>query len=316
MSGSHYPLKPPRLKPGNTIGIIAPASPLPKPEYLTRGAQFWRDLGYQVRTGVNIDQVNGYLAGSDAERLAGLHQMFRDPEIKALICLRGGYGSLRLLADIDYDLIRDHPKILLGYSDITALHLAIQQKTGMVTFHGPMLYPELGGESLAPYTQTSLLHALTATSPVGKIPPAPGLPEPITITPGQVQGIVTGGNLSLVVATLGTTYEIDTRAKILFLEEVNEAPYRLDRMLTQLRLAGKLTAAGGIIFGHCTGCEGSNNKPELLEVIINNLAPLGIPCCYGLPAGHLAVQATLPLGINAYLDAGSGSLTYLETATV
>lgn len=309
-------LKPPRLKKGDTVGIIAPASSLPHQEYLTRGVQFWRNQGYRVQLSNNIEQVNAYLAGSDVERLADVHQMFRDPEIKALICLRGGYGSLRLLAYLDYNLIRNHPKILVGYSDITALHLACQQKTGLVTFHGPMLYPELGAQTLSPYTRINLLNTLTASSPIGKIAPAPDLPAPVTITPGRVQGLVTGGNLSLVTATLGTSFEIDTRGKILFLEEVDEAPYRLDRMLTQLGLAGKLKCAAGICFGHCTRCKDPDSKYDFLEVIANHLAPLGVPCCYGLPAGHLAVQATLPLGIMAYFDAGEGSLTYLETATV
>ncbi|QGP92749.1 putative murein peptide carboxypeptidase [Neomoorella glycerini] len=314
MSGPTTILKPPALLEGDTIGIIAPASPLADPAYLARGIRFWRSLGYRVRTGAHISKAAGYLAGSDAGRLADLHQMFRDPEVKAITCLRGGYGTLRLLADLDYNLIRCHPKILVGYSDITALHLALNKMTGLVTFHGPMLYPELGSEDLHPYTRENLCRALTVTSPLGSIPPAPGLPPPVTITPGQAEGIVTGGNLSLVVASLGTPFEIDTRGKILFLEEVDEAPYRLDRLLTQLKLAGKLEAAAGIVFGICTGCGDSSLKPGPLEVITGHLAPLGIPCFYGLPAGHLATQATLPLGISARLDAAACTLTYLEAA--
>ncbi|NLW08198.1 MAG: LD-carboxypeptidase [Clostridia bacterium] len=312
-------MKPPRLVKGDTVGIIAPASPLPQIEYLSRGIQFWQKLGYRVRTSSNIKQAgsyHGYLAANDAERLADLQQMFCDPEIKALICLRGGYGSLRLLDSINYDLIRSHPKILVGYSDITALHLALQRMTGLVTFHGPMIYPELGSNRVVPYTQASLLKSLTAAESIGKIEPLTELPAAFTITPGQAQGKVTGGNLSLVVATLGTPYEIDTRDKILFLEEVGEAPYRLDRMLTQLALAGKLKTAAGICFGHCTGCGDLEQENNFLNVIINHLAPLGLPCCYGLPAGHLAIQATLPLGLEAYLDADSCSLVYLEAATV
>ncbi|GEA14870.1 peptidase U61 [Moorella sp. E308F] len=314
MSATTPIIKPPALQKGDTIGIIAPASPLPDPAYLARGIDFWLSLGYRVRTGTHISKATGYLAGSDAGRLADLHQMFQDPEVKAIICLRGGYGTLRLLADLDYNLIRYHPKILVGYSDITALHLALNRMTGLVTFHGPMLYPELGSKALPPYTRESLCRALAVASPLGSIPPAPGLPPPVTITPGRAEGIVTGGNLSLVVATLGTPFEIDTRGKILFIEEVDEAPYRIDRMLTQLKLAHKLEAAAGIVLGFCTGCENPSLQPGLLEVITDHLAPLGIPCFYGLPAGHLATQATLPLGIRARLDAAARTLTYLEAA--
>ncbi len=308
-------LKPPPLEAGDTVGIIAPASPLPDKEYLARGIRFWRNLGYQIQIANNVTLADNYLAGNDDRRLAGLHQMFSNPQIKALICLRGGYGSLRLLNCLDYELISRQPKILVGYSDITALHLACQQKTGLVTFHGPMLFPELGAQMLPPYTLTSFLRALTANSPLGTIGPAPGLPAPVTITPGQARGLIIGGNLSLVTSTLGTPFEIDTRSKILFLEEVDEAPYRLDRMLTQLKLAGKLKDAAAIAFGHCNCCVSPDDQPDALEVIANHLAPLGIPCCYGLPAGHLTAQATLPLGIRALLDADKGSLTYLEAAT-
>ncbi|WP_406677675.1 S66 peptidase family protein [Moorella sp. ACPs] len=314
MSATTPIIKPPALQRGDTIGIIAPASPLPDPEYLARGISFWLSLGYRVRTGTHISKATGYLAGSDAGRLADLHLMFQEPEVKAIFCLRGGYGTLRLLDDLDYNLIRHHPKILVGYSDITALHLALNRMTGLVTFHGPMLYPELGGGDLPPYTREGLCRALAVASPLGSIPPAPGLPPPVAITPGRAEGIVTGGNLSLVVATLGTPFEVDTEGKILFLEEVDEAPYRIDRMLTQLKLAGKLEAAAGIVFGFCTRCGDSSHQPGLLEIITGHLAPLGIPCFYGLPAGHLATQATLPLGIRARLDAAACTLTYLEAA--
>ncbi|WP_258360054.1 S66 peptidase family protein [Moorella sulfitireducens] len=306
--------KPQALQKGDMIGIIAPASPLLDQAYLTRGVGFLLNQGYKVRTGTHIGKATGYLAGSDSRRLADLHEMFLDPEVKAIFCLRGGYGTLRLLAGLDLNLIRSHPKIFVGYSDITALHLAFNKLTGLVTFHGPMLYPELGNEDLSSYTRECLCRALTVAAPPGSIPPAPGLPPPVTITPGRAEGIVAGGNLSLVAASLGTPFEIDTRGKILFLEEVDEAPYRIDRMLTQLKLAGKLEAAAGIVFGFCTGCGDSTHQPGLLEVIASLIAPLGIPCFYGLPAGHLATQATLPLGIRACLDAAACTLTYLEAA--
>ncbi|MGI9862092.1 LD-carboxypeptidase [Moorella naiadis] len=308
MTGFKPALKPPALPKGATVGIVAPASPLPDQEYLERGLAFWRRRGYRVRLGSHINAATGYLAAGDDQRLADLHRMFCDPEVQAVVCLRGGYGSLRLLADLDYELIAAHPKILVGYSDITALHLAINKKTGLVTFHGPMIYPELGSQSPSPYTVKSLFCTLEATVPPDPISPASNLPPAVTINPGRAQGIVIGGNLSLVVATLGTPSEIDTRGKILFLEEVNEAPYRLDRMLTQLHLAGKLAEAAGIVFGFA-------GEATALGVITARLQLTGRPCFYGLPAGHINPQVTLPLGIHAWLDAEACTLTYLEAAT-
>lgn len=305
-------IKPAALRLGDLVAIIAPASPLPEQSYLARGTDLLLNHGFKVRTGRYIGEANGYLAGSDGRRLADLHEMFINPEVKAVFCLRGGYGALRLLGGLDLELIRRHPKIFVGYSDITALHLVFNQ-IGLVTFHGPMLYPELGGEKPSPYTLECLWRALMVPAPLGSIPPAPGLPPAVTIFPGRAEGVVVGGNLSLVTATLGTPFEINTQGKILFLEEVDEPPYRLDRLLTQLKLAGKLEAAGGIVLGSFT-YNTSYFYPEALEVIRDNLAPLGRPCFYGLPAGHLFAQATLPLGIRAHLDATACTLTYLETA--
>lgn len=303
--------KPPRLSQGDTVGIIAPASPLDHKEYLLLGKDFLENQGYRVKIDSPGDMVYSFSAGSNTARVQSIHRMFEDPEIKAVICLRGGYGSLQLLPYIDYRLIYNNPKIFIGYSDITALHIALQQKAGLVTFHGPMIYPELGTPVLPPYTKTILIHTLKAPSPLGRIPLPPGYPRLLTLKPGQARGLVTGGNLSLVAATLGTPYEINTRGKILFLEDVGESPYRLDRMLTQLHLAGKLHEAAGIIFGNFSDC----GEPGHLEVIFRFAGLVEIPSIYGLPAGHLPIQATLPLGIHALLDASGGSLVYLERAT-
>lgn len=305
-------IKPAALRPGDLVAIISPASPLPEQSCLARGRDLLLNYGFQVCTGHHVGEAKGFLAGSDDLRLADLHEAFLHPEVKAVFCLRGGYGTLRLLKSLDLELICRHPKIFIGYSDITALHLVFNQ-IGLVTFHGPMLYPELGGKTLSPYTLQCLLRALMVPAPLGSIPPAPGLPPAVTIFPGRAEGVVVGGNLSLVTATLGTPFEINTQDKILFLEEVDEPPYRLDRLLTQLKLAGKLEAAGGIVLGGFTYGT-SYFYPEALEVIRDNLTSLSIPCFYGLPAGHLPHQATLPLGIRAQLDATACTLTYLETA--
>lgn len=296
-------LKPRPLKPGDAIGLVAPASPLKCDLYLQRGIKRLKAWGFQVVLYRPLKSGEGYLAGSDEERLAELQAMFASPRIKAIICLRGGYGSLRLLPHLDYDLIRAHPKIFLGYSDITALHLALIQRAGLVTFHGPMIYPELGGD-LTPYTEASLLSMLTGSPCFSTLYSLPG--KALTITPGQARGRLIGGNLSLLVATLGTPFEIDTRGAVLFWEEVDEPPYRVDRMLTQLLLAGKLAAAAGMVIGECAGCG------DLEELLRERLAPLGIPCLYGLPCGHGIDVATLPLGVPATLDASEGYLRIEE----
>ncbi|KUK12143.1 MAG: Muramoyltetrapeptide carboxypeptidase [Moorella sp. 60_41] len=296
-------LQPPPLKPGDCVGIAAPAGPLQQEGYLSRGMERLRSWGFRVVLGRPRQGCEGYLAGRDEDRLAELEAMFASPEIKAIICLRGGYGSLRLLSDLDYGLIRSHPKIFLGYSDITALHLAMVQKAGLVTFHGPMIYPELGGH-LTPFTRDSLLGMLTGAPASLTVRPLPG--KALAVSHGRAGGRLIGGNLSLLVATLGTPFEIDTRGAVLFWEEVDEPPYRVDRMLTQLLLAGKLSAAAAIAVGECVGCG------DLEELLRDRLAPLGIPCLYGLPCGHGADMATLPLGVYATLDADRGYLRIEE----
>jgi muramoyltetrapeptide carboxypeptidase len=257
------------------------------------------------------------------ERLEDLHAMFRDPEVKAVFALRGGYGSPQLLDRIDYDLIRRHPKIFLGFSDITALHLAIHKRAGLVTFHGPNV-----ASGFSAYTQQHFLRALFETAPLGRLtnPPETNELRPAhalrAIRPGTATGQLTGGNLSLIVATMGTPYEIETRGKIFFIEDVGEEAYRVDRMLTQLRLAGKFDQAAGVIFGECAGCGPGDYKPStaipytLGEVLDNILGGLKIPVLSGLTIGHTTDQLTLPLGLMATLDATKGTLEIKEAGVV
>jgi muramoyltetrapeptide carboxypeptidase len=245
--------------------------------------------------------------------------MFRDPEVKGVFAIRGGYGASQLLDRIDYDLIRAHPKVFLGYSDITALHLAIQKRAGMVTFHGPVTLSRF-----TPYTQTCFRKALFETAPVGRVtnPPDSDPLRPAhtlrTVRQGRARGPLIGGNLTLVSTTMGTPYEIETSGRILFLEDVDEEPYSIDRMLTQLRLAGKLTAAAGVIFGECQDCRPRDFKPSyestlsLGEVVDEILGRLHAPVLSGLTIGHTDDQLTLPLGVMAELDAGSGELVIEE----
>jgi muramoyltetrapeptide carboxypeptidase len=276
-----------------------------------------------MKVGANVRKRTGYLGGTVDERVADLHAMFSDPQVKAVFCVRGGYGAAQLLDKIDYDLIRRNPKILLGYSDITALHLAIHKKAGLVTFHGPTALSRF-----TDYTIHYFRKAMFESKPLGlmKNPPDNDQLRPShmlrTVRPGRARGPLIGGNLTLISTTMGTPYEIDTRGKILFIEDVDEQPYSVDRMLTQLRLAGKLDEAVGIVFGECSDCRPRDFKPSfestfsLGEVVDEILGSCKIPVLSGLTIGHTADQLTLPLGVMASLDAEKGELVIEEAATV
>ncbi|HWR05300.1 LD-carboxypeptidase [Sporomusa sp.] len=306
---------PRRLCPGDTIGIIAPAGP-GNQELTATGIKWLEEQGFRVQLGATADQELGYLAGSDALRAADLNAMFASPAIQGIICLRGGYGTMRLLELLDYELIRKNPKVFVGYSDITALHTSIGQRTGLVTFHGPMAASDMGKE-LPLYTWQNFFRAVATPEPLGPIVNPPLVPAPEFIVPGTAEGCLTGGNLSLISATLGTPYEIDTFGKILCLEDVGEAPYRIDRMLTQLLLAGKLQSAAGIVFDVCADCEIEAKPPSFTveEVLRDRLGGLGIPVLTNLYFGHTADKATLPLGIKATLRTEDGGLIITEAAT-
>lgn len=308
-------IKPKRLRPGDTIGVIAPASP-GDPDLAAAGVRWLEERGFRVQMGQASDHQLGYLAGTDAERAADINTMFANDDIAGIICLRGGYGTMRLLDYLDYDLIRARPKVFMGYSDITTLHISIGQRTGLVTFHGPMVASDLG-KGVSDYTWGCFTRAITTPGPLGLIVNPLPCPPPVLIGSGMAQGCLTGGNLSLVAATLGTPDEIDTRDKILCLEEVGEAPYRIDRMLTQLLLAGKLQAAAGIVVAACAGCDPEEGTPDftLEEVLRDRLGNLQKPVLYNLYFGHTAEKATLPLGVKAVLGTKAGGLSIVEAAT-
>jgi muramoyltetrapeptide carboxypeptidase len=258
------PIKPRVLKAGDTVGLIAPASYTFDLWRLDDAAERVEALGLKPKFGKYVRGRRGFLSGTDRERLEDLHAMFADKSIAAVFALQGGYGTPRLLDQIDYELLHRNPKILLGYSDITALHLAIGKKAGLVTFHGPNM---IG--TLPPRTLELLKKALFVPEPIGEIA-NPEEQDPLnaefplrTVSPGVARGRIVGGNLTLVSATMGTPFEIDTKDRILLIEDTGEAPYRIDRMLVQLRLAGKLQQAAGIVFGTCTDCAPSRSSFEL-----------------------------------------------------
>src|SRR5581483_7644437 len=248
-------IRPRVLHEGDLVGVITPSSYVSDPDRLALVETTIKYFGLRARMGKNVGKRAGYLAGSVEDRLQDLHEMFRDPEVKAVFAIRGGYGAAQLLDGIDYDLIRRNPKIFVGYSDITALHLAIGKRTGLVTFHGPVV---LSGFSA--YTQEWFRKAMFSPEPLGAVtnPPESNLLRPAhplrTVRPGKGRGRLIGGNLTLISTTMGTPYEIDTRGRLLFIEDVGEEPYRMDRMLTQLRLARKFDGVAGVIFGECHEC--------------------------------------------------------------
>lgn len=318
------PIFPEALKPGDVIMVTAPAKPLDR-DRVERAARRLETMGFQVIIPDNLYRKRGYLAGTDEERASEIMAAFSNPKVKAIFPGTGGFGTTRFLDRLDYDVIRRNPKILIGFSDITGLHLAIQQKTGLVTFHSPVLMFGLGNVgNLSPFSAECFWRALLKEKYFDKEgqPFTPGYDYPLgskmrsmrTLVPGVARGRLTGGNLSLVCALMGTPYEIQTEGRILFLEDVGEEPYRIDRYFSQLRLAGKLDAAAGIILGVFSGCEPRNPAASLsLEQVFEDyFADLGVPVLMHFPVGHTGDNATLPMNVLAELDAGEKRLTLLE----
>lgn len=311
------PLKPARLREGATIGLIAPASPA-SDEKINKALASLAGLGYQVREGKSLRARHGHLAGTDAARLADLHWAFSDPAVDAVWCVRGGYGCTRLLPDVDYELIRKHPKPFIGYSDVTALHIAIAQKTGLVTFHGPVAAADFPENTLrhfrAALTHPQAGYRIQAPDPASEVLPDDAY-IPFTIAPGTARGQLAGGNLSVLTALAGTPFQPVFRNKIVFLEDVGEQPYRIDRLLTQLLQATDLRQAAGIALGVFAECTPKNAEFSLTlsDTLLDRLGSLGIPVVYGLPFGHVPHQATFPYQMDAALNADAQTLDLLET---
>lgn len=309
--------KPRPISPGGLVGIVAPSSPVPA-EALEAGLARLHGFGYRTLVGEHVLDRRGHLAGDDAARAADFNRIWANPEVEAVICARGGYGAMRILERIDWTMVRQNPKFMCGFSDVTALHLAMRKEADLVTFHGPMV--GAFGDAQA-YNAEGLLRAMQQRDALGEIAwPAPvdeQPPRPVVVRPGVAEGRLVGGNLSLVASLVGSRWEPELDGCILFLEEVEEAPYRVDRMLLQLKLAGKLNGVKGVLFGDSPTClNRADGKPSLtlFEVLEDHLGHLGVPILYGFPCGHTAYRATLPVGVMARLDAAAGSLTILEPA--
>ena len=301
---------------GDTVGLVSPSSATDEHMSLQLAQEAMEALGFKVKMGAHAFARRGYLAGSDAERAGDLNAMFADREVKAIICLRGGSGAGRLLPLLDYERIRRNPKILLGYSDITALHCAIQAKTGLVTFHGPIGSGSWNRFNVDQFQRVLLQRELVQYQ--NKLEAGdelvPRRNRTTTITPGKVQGELVGGNLSVLVALAGSPYMPDFSGKILFLEDVSEAPYRIDRMLSTLKLMGALDQIAGFIFGDCSDCNpgGGYGSLTLEQILDDYIRPLKIPAYSGAMIGHIREQFIVPVGGKVELDADAGSFRMLE----
>ena len=310
-------IKPRHLSEGDTVGLILPASQAFEASTVDLAVDQLAAMGFQVKVGPHAKSKHGYLAGTDAERAADLMAMFTDPEIDAVVCFKGGWGTPRILPLLDFAKIRANPKPFVGYSDVTALLNAIHQETGLVTFHGPM-----AGSNLRPFNREGLRRAMMSTDPIGALanPPkdddelVPRSYRIVTITPGQASGRVVGGNLTLVAALMGTPWEVDTEGAILLLEDVEEELYRIDRMLTQLAQGGKLAAAKAIAFGYCTDCPVEGPSLSLEEILADHIGRLGVPAMAGFAFGHREKVLTIPIGLTGLLDTQIGTLSFDEAA--
>lgn len=311
-------IPPPRLCPGDTLGIIAPASAPPDPKNVDRACAVLEKLGYKIKLAPKVRKRLGYLAGTDRDRASDLMRMFTDQKVKAILCVRGGYGTARLLPLLDYQAIRANAKIFVGFSDITSLHCAFLTKAGLISFHGPMLNSDFAARALPDFTLQSFIRTLASVAAPTDI--AAGYPEKTVqiFRRGIARGPLIGGNLALLCTVIGTPWQPSFRNSILFLEDLHEAPYRWDRMLTYLANCGLLQQVAGIAIGLNADCDDPQAKTAkeyrqtLDEVLQERLLPLNIPIVTGLPFGHVPMNATLPFGIRAELDANHGTLRLLE----
>lgn len=300
-------IRPQRLQKGDTVGIVSPSSP-PDPESLERSLAFLESLGLKWKFGKYAKEINGYLAGTDAQRLSDLHDMFEDDEVKGIICSGGGYGAARITDQIDLQLMKENPKIFWGFSDITFLHTAFGKYSNLVTFHGSMLGPnvgkdtfeELSGKMFQQLFEPMELHYTEAISPLE------------AITKGVAEGELVGGNLSLLARSIGTKFEIDTKGKLLLLEDIGEEPHRIDGLLNQLRMTGKLKEAAGIVVGDFSKTETEKKWTLTLdEVFAHYFGNLSVPVVKGFKIGHCEPHFAVPLGVGAKLDANHLTLTIL-----
>eukprot|EP00013_Stygamoeba_regulata_P020107 CAMPEP_0177647918 /NCGR_PEP_ID=MMETSP0447-20121125/10553_1 /TAXON_ID=0 /ORGANISM="Stygamoeba regulata, Strain BSH-02190019" /LENGTH=340 /DNA_ID=CAMNT_0019150529 /DNA_START=97 /DNA_END=1119 /DNA_ORIENTATION=- len=310
-SSSNQVLRPPALSAHGTIGLVSPASYVDDPTYPEQVTAQFKALGFSVKFGAHFNSTYGYLAGTDAERASDVNAMFADATVSGVMADRGGWGCARILPLLDYESIRTQAKPFMGYSDITACLVAVHVKTNMVVFHGPMGISDWSAGSLDQQAAFDIVQrgqAAVIRNPAG---------YPIsTINGGRATGRLIGGNLSVLAGIVGSSFvPEDWSEYVLFLEDVGEAPYRIDRMLTELQLAGILNQVAGFVWGTCTNCDDGSSF-NVSQVLQQHLQPIGIPAFAGLRFGHISEQLTLPIGARVLLDANEGTLTMLESAVI
>lgn len=309
-------LLPKSIKKGDTVGLISPSSATAERIQFMFAQEALEALGFKVRLGENLKNRRGHLAGTDEERAGDLNSMFADDEIKAIICIRGGSGAARILPLIDYKLIKRNPKPLLGYSDITALHNAIHAKTGLITFHGPNGTGSWNSFNVKQFEdiffdknwvtfQNEDLKSDDLVIKTNRI---------LTLRSGVAEGKILGGNLTVLTALSGSSYLPDFKDSILFLEDIGEDPYKIDRMMSTLKLNGTLDQIKGFVFGQCTDCTPSGGYGSLTldDILDDYILPLGIPAYKGAMIGHVSKQFIIPVGAKVKLDADAGTLTMIQ----
>ena len=313
------PKLPRRLNLGDTLGLILPASAPADPASIDQAIALFEKLGFKILLGKHGRERNGFLAGDDRSRASDVMSMFKNRKIQGIVCFRGGYGTPRILPMLDYEVIRENPKVFIGFSDISALHCAFLKKSNLVSFHGPN-GASLSEENVPKFTLSSWLKSLMQPTAYGRI--IQGCPDADIqiVRKGKAVGGLVGGNLALVSSLVGTGYLPSFKDKILFLEDVGEAPYRMDRMLTQLLNAGLMEGVKGVAIGRCHDCSDNRTNPSgeyrqtVDDVFVERFGRLKIPMVMGLPFGHVSLNATLPVGVKAELDATKGDLIILEPA--
>ncbi len=313
-------LLPPHLEPGDTVGLVAPASAPVSADAIDLSLALLQNLGFKPLLGRHARRRHGFLAGPDRDRAGDLMRMFTDRRVRGIFCVRGGYGTSRLLPLLDYSAIRRHPKVLVGFSDLTALQCALLKKSGLVTFHGPMTGSCLIKKDCPPFSRQSLWRTITEPVAPGSIRRGYRAKTVSIVRRGKISGELIGGNLTILSALIGTPWQPDFRNRILFLEEVDEKPYSVDRLLTHLLNAGVLRQVAGVAVGVCRGCvdpkaaRAGEYRQSVEDVLRERLRPLNVPVVIGLPFGHIAHNATLPVGGRAMLDANKGDLIITQAA--
>lgn len=310
-------IKPPKLNAGDVIGLISPASSPDDLNKIDKGVSYLESIGYRVELGKNVGIKNGYLAGTDEQRLEDLHYMFENKHVKAIFSIRGGYGSIRLLDKINYNLVKRNPKIFVGYSDINALQMAFLKKCGLVTFAGPMVTVDFH-EQVSEFTEEIFWRTITSNKKIGRLK-NPSEEKFFVLRKGRGAGNLIGGNLTIFTSLIGTEYLPQIKTPVFIFEEINEPPYKVDRMFNHIRLAKLFNNVQAVILGRFVDCyETDKNKASLTlnEVILEYFEKIGVPVIYNVKHGHIKDNITIPFGLQCIVNGSKGFIEIPESGVV